>query len=319
MVVSRDFREIAARLLDIARRLLPVRSMEYFARLEDGQVLHLSPENRYRGKVIEPPERVAACLASDRRDWQATRFGDCLQSAPADADGHSEPSLLLPLFSPESGTARAVCLLRLSGPMSADADVQHMIRRMEVPLQVAVDREVIYRSIEMERQRFYERSVRDVLTGLYTRLYMQDTVQRLMEIQDRDETARVGLILLDIDHFKAVNDHYGHNQGDQVLRQVAAAILSATRGADVPVRLGGEEFAVFVVGQDESGCVALAERIRLQAAALSFAGQMRGLRVTFSLGVTLRRHGESLTELIERADRALFEAKNGGRNQVRVA
>ncbi len=117
-----------------------------------------------------------------------------------------------------------------------------------MPLQVAVEREVIYRQLDMERQRIYERSIRDPLTGLFTRIYMQEVVQRLFDIQDRSPGNWLAVLMLDIDHFKQINDSYGHNQGDVVLRRVAAEILDTARGSDIPVRLGGEEFAIFVVG-----------------------------------------------------------------------
>jgi len=190
---------------------------------------------------------------------------------------------------------------------------------MSVPLQVAVEREVIYRQMDLERQQIYERSIRDPLTGLFTRIYMQEVVQRLCDIQDRSPGHRVAVLMLDIDHFKNVNDTYGHNQGDIVLRRVAAEILATARSSDIAVRLGGEEFAIFVVGEAVVNVPQFAERLREKVAALRFEAPMADRLITVSIGAAIRQPQETLLDLIQRADTALYAAKHRGRNRVCVA
>ena len=149
--------------------------------------------------------------------------------------------------------------------------------------------------------------------------YMQEVVQRLFDIQDRSPGNWLGVLMLDIDHFKLINDGYGHNQGDVVLRRVAAEVLEAVRGSDIAVRLGGEEFAIFVVGDAVSRITPFAERLRARIAVIRFEAPMVERTVTVSIGVATRQPGETLLDLIQRADTALYEAKNSGRNRVRRA
>ena len=315
MLIYRDFSDIAGSLLDITRRVLPAESLEFYARIEDQRVLHLSPESRYRGIEAEPPAPIARILDLDRKQWGewniAGNVGFVLTHHANEA-----PTLTLPLFSPDKGTAQAVAMVKLAESVTANEELRQIIEQMSVPLQVAVEREVIYRQLDMERQRIYERSIRDPLTGLFTRIYMQEVVQRLFDIQDRSPGNWLAVLMLDIDHFKPINDHYGHNQGDVVLRRVAAEVLDAVRGSDIAVRLGGEEFAIFVVGDAVSRITPFAERLRARIAVIRFEGPMAERNVTVSIGVAVRQPRETLLDLIQRADTALYEAKNGGRNRV---
>ena len=318
MLVYRDFRDIAGSLLDITRRVLPAESLEFYARIEDQRVLHLSPESRYRGIEAEPPAPIARILDLDHKQWAELNTTRTAGFVLAHHAGEA-PTLTLPLFSPDQGTAQAVAIVQLAEDVTANEELRQIIEQMSVPLQVAVEREVIYRQLDMERQRIYERSIRDPLTGLFTRIYMQEVVQRLFDIQDRSPGNWLGVLMLDIDHFKLINDGYGHNQGDVVLRRVAAEVLEAVRGSDIAVRLGGEEFAIFVVGDAVSRITPFAERLRARIAVIRFEAPMVERTVTVSIGVATRQPGETLLDLIQRADTALYEAKNSGRNRVRRA
>jgi two-component system cell cycle response regulator len=123
--------------------------------------------------------------------------------------------------------------------------------------------------------------------------------------------------MLDIDHFKRVNDTYGHDAGDRVIRDVALE-AAATPGALIG-RLGGEEFATLLPGRSEADAYALADALRWRCGELSFEGGRQPFRITCSLGVTTRVPGDTPDTLLRRADLALYEAKAGGRNQVRIA
>jgi len=318
MIVSRDFREIADRLLAIAQRMLPAESLEFHARLGDEQVLHLAPESRYRGVASPPPEFVGRMFGTNRANWEIDARSDSnFELIDINHKGdHVRHGVLLPLFRGEEEWIYGAAVIYLSEPIELDQDIRQMMEQMSAALQVAVEREAIYRSIELERQKFYERSIRDPLTGLFTRFYMDDALRRLFEIQDRNGGNSVALAMLDIDHFKRINDHYGHVQGDDVLRRVAHIIQADARAGDLPVRLGGEEFGIFVVGESASDIPGIAERLRKKVAAIRFRGVLAKLVITVSVGTAVRQIGESIPGFIERADLALYQAKNRGRNQV---
>ena len=131
---------------------------------------------------------------------------------------------------------------------------------------------------------------------------------------------RAGLLMIDLDHFKLVNDVYGHLLGDEVLMAVAMAITEVVRGGDVVGRFGGEEFVVLLRGADEDVTVAVAERIRQRVRGLPVATDNDAVRVTCSVGAAVYPlHGNDLDQLLKAADNALHTAKKCGRNQVRVS
>lgn len=160
-------------------------------------------------------------------------------------------------------------------------------------------------------------AVTDELTGLYNRRYFDRHLNVMLgkaQSQDRD----MALMILDIDHFKAVNDGHGHDAGDAVLREFAARLKRNIRGVDLACRFGGEEFVVLMPDTDTAQAEAVAERVRQSVAERSFdIGLPRPLSITVSVGVSLN---ESLADtpesLIKRADVALYRAKREGRNRV---
>ncbi|MBB4286602.1 diguanylate cyclase [Roseospira goensis] len=314
MILYRDFQDIAHNLLGIVQELLPALSLEFYARTQEGRWLHLSPDNRYRGRLSDTlPRSIADAFTRAERADAAGEHPAFLTLSEAERD---RPTIAVPMASPGTGALESMAVVTLAEAVGHTDDTEDVIAQMVTPLQVAVERETIYRTLDMERQRFYETSIRDPLTNLFTRFYMQETVARLMGIHDRNPDAAIGLVMLDVDHFKQVNDTYGHAQGDVVLKAVADCLMHDVRPGDLPVRLGGEEFAVFVVGTTLARVGDVAERLRRRVAALQFDGPMANRTVTASFGVALRHQGERLESLIERADRALYDAKDGGRNRV---
>jgi diguanylate cyclase (GGDEF)-like protein len=126
----------------------------------------------------------------------------------------------------------------------------------------------------------------------------------------------ISFLMIDLDHFKQVNDTYGHLNGDAVLAELASILRSGLRESDVCARYGGEEFGLILTETTESGARTLAERIRAKVAAATFPG---GLKLTISIGVAATDEPALFTSLMEKADQALYAAKQGGRNQVRIA
>lgn len=160
--------------------------------------------------------------------------------------------------------------------------------------------------------------IQDPLTGLYNRRYMEHMLTH--ELQ-RAERARypVSLIMMDIDHFKKLNDAYGHLAGDEVLRRLAVQMKSQVRRADVACRYGGEEFLIILPETPLDVAAVRAERLRVAFAELSIEYDGQVIQGKLSLGVAVYPH-HALTpvQLIQAADKALYTAKTGGRNQVVV-
>lgn len=155
----------------------------------------------------------------------------------------------------------------------------------------------------------------DGLTGVQNRRYFDDALKEYLS-EFRRIGRPVGLMLLDLDHFKRVNDTHGHDVGDEVLRAVASTLKDMTRYHDVVARLGGEEFAVVAPNMDADLLHKLAERIRRAiAGAAVLSGNVR-LCVTASVGLSIWDGSESAEEFFRRADQHLYEAKRLGRNRV---
>lgn len=159
---------------------------------------------------------------------------------------------------------------------------------------------------------------RDVLTGAMTRRAFQDTLRKAFAARQRQH-GHSALILLDLDHFKRINDTLGHAAGDAVLRATARTVLRELRVEDSFGRVGGEEFAVLLSQADAATAIEVAERIRRAVADMTIPGH-DGLRVTASFGVVaLTDASPSPEALVQAADAALYAAKDGGRDRVELA
>jgi diguanylate cyclase (GGDEF)-like protein len=160
----------------------------------------------------------------------------------------------------------------------------------------------------------------DELTGLYNRRHTQQTLVRQLA-QARRAQRPLAVLMLDVDHFKRVNDTYGHPTGDQVLRELALRILERLRAQDLAGRWGGEEFLVVLPDTDARGAQALAGQLILAIEGRPFlAANGKPLRLTASVGVHVLPAGEAgeRYDMISAADRALYLAKERGRNRVEV-
>jgi diguanylate cyclase len=162
-----------------------------------------------------------------------------------------------------------------------------------------------------------ERARTDTLTGLANRRALDEFLRKAQTTADWGEPLSV--LLLDIDHFKTFNDNFGHGVGDQVLRLMAKVLREKVRPQDLPARYGGEELIAVLPDADLAACTETAERIRRAIAECTITRRSTGEvlpNISVSVGVAQYRAGESITDLIERCDRALYLAKGGGRNRV---
>jgi diguanylate cyclase (GGDEF)-like protein len=202
-----------------------------------------------------------------------------------------------------------VSVARRARPFSvAERELFHYLAE-----QAAVSIENVGLHETVERQ-----AVTDELTGLFNRRRFQEAMATEVERSKRFGQP-VGLVLLDLDDFKAVNDTYGHQQGDLVLREVARVLRETSREIDEPARYGGEELAVVLPGTDLEGAYNLAERVRagIEELALPLLDGDGVLRVTASFGVaTLPGSADDMRELVAAADEALYRAKRAGKNRT---
>ena len=170
------------------------------------------------------------------------------------------------------------------------------------------------------RETLRYQSTRDALTGLFNRRYMEESLARELPRAVR-KNAPVGIIMLDIDHFKVFNDTYGHEAGDVVLREIGTLLRNQIRSEDIACRFGGEEFLLILPEANQEVTLQRAERIRaaVKAMRIDYCGQPLGL-ISVSLGVSVfPLHSAVAVGIIKKADEALYRAKNNGRDRVEVA
>ena len=342
--------ELAARLAELSRSRDELRRS--LARL--GQTLSSSLDlERTLAVVVETAmdtlgaERAALYLLTPERDALYVKVGRSIGERPVRvalgegivgavaADGRpivlpsvdgsvprpvtGEPSAAAEIAIPLRGRGRIIGVLALlrddaARPFSGD-DVD-TIRSFASQASVAMENVLLHQ----EAQRL---SVTDALTGLWNFRYFQQQAERELESAGRFARA-VSLVILDIDHFKQVNDVHGHQVGDEVLVEVARRIRDSTRVPDVVARYGGEEFVVLLPGTDAKGGVVSAERIRAavgeEPVPIRSTGGEDSLSVTISAGVaTFPRNGKTVAGLLRNADAAMYTAKSRGRNRVIAA
>jgi diguanylate cyclase (GGDEF)-like protein len=174
-------------------------------------------------------------------------------------------------------------------------------------------------ALDIENVRRYRVAVTDPLTGAYNREFLHQRLPQEIEVAtDRDRV--LSLAMVDVDHFKSVNEHYGHGVVDVVLSEVARRLRGAIRAGDVLVRYGGEEFLAILPKADAGRAWEVGERMRRRVCERAFeVGDGLALLLRVSVGVAQWRTGERMPDLLERTDAALFSAKDRGRNRVEVA
>jgi diguanylate cyclase (GGDEF)-like protein len=174
-------------------------------------------------------------------------------------------------------------------------------------------------ALDIENVRLHRVAVTDPLTGAFNREFLHQRLPAEIEAAiDRDRPLSVALV--DVDHFKHVNDQYGHGVGDVVLAEVARRLRGAIRGGDLLVRYGGEEFLAVLPKADAGRAWEVGERMRQRVCERAFdVGDGLALLLRISVGIAQWRMGETMPDLIERADVAMYGAKQRGRNRVEVA
>lgn len=170
-------------------------------------------------------------------------------------------------------------------------------------------------NLTKKTETFQQAALTDPLTGLQNRRYFDDALNQYLE-EFSAIGHPLGMIVMDLDHFKQVNDTYGHDIGDEVLKGVTKCLLDYTRYHDVVARIGGEEFAILAPNLDARSLQRLAERICDAVSEITYSADNVSFRVTTSMGLALWDGAESSSSFFKRADQNLYKAKTSGRNRA---
>ncbi len=217
--------------------------------------------------------------------------------------------LCMPLSINVSESPELIGVLYFENNLTSHAFTQERIETLEIVSLSATGR------LELSRK-----AVTDGLTGLYNHDYFQNTLQQELLLAKR-KGRELSVMMIDIDHFKQFNDQWGHQAGDQVLREVSAVIKNNCRGSDIVARYGGEEIALLLHETDPTSALILAGHLRkkIDELTISYSGSAK-LHVTISVGVAgFPLHAKDKKNLIRKADEALYRSKDNGRNRVTLA
>jgi len=229
---------------------------------------------------------------------------------PAEAEGTPAIEAEISYLAGEPGASGTLLLLRdVTERLRFERDLLEANRRLQQQLE----------ENQALQEQLRDQAVRDPLTGLFNRRYADETLPRELSRAERVGEP-LALVMLDLDHFKALNDRFGHAAGDQLLRELGLLLRAKTRRADIACRFGGEEFLVAMPGTDAPSAAGRAEDLRESFAELAGAQGRGGLLCTLSAGVAaFPEHASSLEALLAGADLALYAAKAAGRNRVFTA
>jgi len=265
---------------------------------------------------VAPPEYLAGVLAHYRECVE--RKTPLSYEEPADTS-HAPPRHWQTLLVPSvDRKGRVAYILGISRDITAVRTTEGALLRSNEEL----EKRVAERTAELEEAnaRLLEQAIRDGLTGLYNRRHFFTLAAREFGLAVR-HLRPMSVFMIDLDHFKEINDRFGHAAGDQVLQSLSTQMRSTLRQSDLVGRYGGEEFAAVLTDTAELEAHRIAERLRAEVAAARIAWGEHKLNCTLSLGIAHMDPGRdySVEALIERADQALLRAKRGGRNRLELS
>ncbi len=294
MVKEHDFSTVAAYLAGLAAKTLGAEYFELWAGTS-GVLFRFERGDNYAGHRDDPPADVASVLAGERIE-----------------PGHR---LVLALRSPTSGTIDGAMVWGFrERRVPSDATIV-VLNQIISLVEVGLEREILRRTTDLELSDWHARAIYDPLTGLRNRASLSDSYHQLAAFDDRNLDPQMAALMVDVDHFKGVNDTFGHAAGDLLLQRIAHAIVQSVRPSDPSFRLGGEEFLVLLSNVDTVSAHHAADRIRERVARSSPDLP----KVTVSVGLAMRHLNETQESLLARADAALYSAKENGRDRVEVA
>ncbi len=293
LVREQHFAAVAAFLADLAVRNLGAQYLEIWSG-EGDLMLVFERADGFAGHPGVPPADVRHVI-----------------------DGGAPPDgtrVIWALRSPVSERVSGAAVMGFATPTVIDDATHAVIAQITGLVEVGLEREVMRRTAELERVAWHERALHDPLTGLHNRASLSDVLEQLFRMDDAGGSPRVAVLMVDVDHFKEINDTFSHAMGDRVLQHVAAALTQSVRPTDVVFRYGGEEFLVVLADVDVAVAASVAERMR-QNVSVSSAERPT---VSVSVGLAVRHRGETPDLVMARADAALYRAKAAGRDRVVV-
>ena len=233
---------------------------------------------------------------------QTNSYSEALMGNLSELVSHGVDEAVAPVLNDLSANASAIC--------TANSEFQGQLSLAQAEIN----------TLKAELENSKREASTDPLTGLFNRRVFETIYEQFVDSnQDSDDLA---LIMMDIDKFKLFNDEHGHLVGDQILKFVGKLLKAECEEPVVPVRLGGEEFVLFCPNINIEQAYQIAEKIRAKLASSQFSSKRTGQKippVTASFGVALKKPEEMLKQIIDRADEALYAAKDAGRNQVKLA
>jgi two-component system cell cycle response regulator len=280
--------------------------------IRGGHIIHRAVgewSEALEGTVHHDPSSIVAMVAKNKLalpaggEWRERDVP--VFSAPMRIKGDS--LLVLPLLVKDEVVGTFSIAAKRAGAFPGDR--REMLGVIANQVAISLQNARMYQIVE-------EQATTDGLTGLVNHRTFQERFAAMLGRAERHHFP-VSLILTDIDHFKKINDSYGHPTGDDVLRRVAAILAASARKIDIVARYGGEEFAIVLESTDRVGARNLAERIRIEIEQESFQAAQGSFGATLSLGVaSFPEDGAQKADIIARADQSLYAAKHGGRNRT---
>ncbi|KKL24944.1 hypothetical protein LCGC14_2410260, partial [marine sediment metagenome] len=310
LVTSLDIMAIVKMVADAVERLAPGNDLYILIKGSGGFTLAYdrAPVEEAR-QVLSLEGTLTEMAVSDREHKYFSNLLDySVPVLPLEAAIAS--ALMLPLQYEEEMLGVAVL---------ASGEVDMLRPRQVDSLRVITDQAAISLKNALFHADIKARALTDGLTGLCNHKQFKSILSNEVK-RYQSGMNPLALLIVDVDHFKKVNDTYGHQAGDEVLRGVAEVLRSTVREGDLPARYGGEEFGVLMASSDQAGAHLIAERIRQKVEATSFPSRSGPIKVTVSIGLaSCTMDMKSPSDLVERADQALYQAKAKGRNQTVIA
>ena len=294
LVREQNFSVVVTFLAHLAGESLGATDLELWSRSND-LLLRFEKGDGYAGHLDEAPPDVATTLAG--------------------GSGARGPRMLFALRGGSSDQVNGVLVLGFPQATELNEATLAVLNQIAGLVEVGLEREMLLRMTEIDQIEWHARAIHDTLTGLFNRVSLDDSYRRIAANDDRALSPQTAALMLDIDFFKSVNDKFGHQAGDRVLKSVARSITESVRPSDLVFRFGGEEFLVLLSNVDVESAMAAAQRIRERVASTSIDDQ---IHLTISIGCALRRRGEGQDQLTGRADEALYRAKKLGRDRVEL-
>lgn len=310
---SLDLEEVVEMSLDTLMGIIGIRECALVLFQEEGEIQDL-----IMGKTLTTPEKERILSELKDRDWEQLAGQVVAVDPETEAKTFLEKKrdersitghLFLPLKSRNRVLGSLVILNQSRIPLLEFNTLDFLLAFVN------------HVSTACQNARFYQRvnklAQRDAMVNLYNHSYLQNALSQLIE-RAQAEKEPLSLLLLDIDHFKQVNDTYGHLTGDAVLKLLANILRKNTRGDDLVARYGGEEFVLVLPKAERERATMIAERLRRQVENYIFRHEGDCIRITISIGVAILQDTMKKKDLITAADTALYSSKQKGRNQVTV-